>query len=54
LFLAQLRSPASHASPRKRKLNIVVEEPNQTTIPLLVKIHHVKQSPGPAARASAP
>ena len=54
LFLAQLRSPASHASPRKRKLNIVVEEPNQTTIPLLVKIHHVKQSPGPAARPSAP
>jgi hypothetical protein len=53
-LLAQLRSRGNHDSLRRRKLNIVIEEPNQPPIPLLVKIHHVKQTPGPAARIPAP
>jgi hypothetical protein len=53
LFLAELWSRGTHAPLRRRKLNIEIEEPNQPPIPLQVKIHHVKQTPGPAARVPA-
>jgi hypothetical protein len=53
LFLAQLPSRGIHDPLRKRKLNISIEEPTQPPIPLQVKIHHVKQTPGPAARIPA-
>jgi len=53
-LLAQLGASGSHNSLRRRKLNIVIEEPNQPPIPLLVKIHHVKQTPASAARIPAP
>jgi hypothetical protein len=54
LFLAQLHSQGNHAYLRRRRLNITIDPPNQSDIPLQVKIHHVKQSPGSATPASAP
>jgi hypothetical protein len=53
LFLAQVLSRGSHDPLRKRKLSISIEEPNQSPIALQVKIHHVKQTPGPAATIPA-
>ncbi|MGO8928960.1 MAG: hypothetical protein ACLQU3_18990 [Limisphaerales bacterium] len=53
LFLAQLRSQGDHAILRRRRLNITIDPPNQSDIPLQVKIHHVKQSPDPATPAPA-
>ena len=54
LFLAQLRAQGIHVPLRKRKLNITINEPNQSDIPLRVKIQHVKHAPGSAALAPAP
>ena len=54
LSLAQLRSQRSHATLRRRRLSITIDLPNQSDIPLQVKIHYVKQSPGSAPPAPAP
>ena len=54
LFLAQFRSQGIHNPLRKRKLSITINEPNQSEIPLQVKIQYVKHAPRSAATAPAP
>ncbi len=54
LFLAQLRSQGMSHPLRKRKLNISIDQPDQSSIPLQVKINHVKHAVRAAAAASAP
>jgi hypothetical protein len=54
LFLAQFRSEEMLIPLHKRKLSITINEPNQSDIPLQVRIQHVKHTPHSAAMAPAP
>ena len=54
LFLAQFRSEGMLIPLRKRKLSITINEPNQSDIPLQVRIQHVKHAPDSAAMVPAP
>ncbi len=45
LFVAQMRSQASHEILRRRKLSITVDNPSHADIPHPVKINHVRQTP---------
>ena len=54
LFLAQLRSQATHETLRRQRLSIMIDKPNHPDIPHQVKIHHVKQNPDSAAMFPAP
>lgn len=54
LLLAQIRLAGARDSLRRRRLNITIDQRNSPDLPHPVRIHHVKQSPDLANRASAP
>lgn len=54
LFLAQFRSERMRISLHKQRLSITINEPNQSDIPLQVRIQHVKPTPHSAAITPAP